>query len=682
MEIRTIAFIIVLIVAIAFLAKNLSRLYSYLKIAKPDNRFDNPMRRLKHTLVVAFAQTKILRDKQAGLLHVAIFWGFLVLLFSASASIVQGFYHDFSWSFLGPVYSIISFMTDLFSVLIIIAIIVSFLRRYVIKVKRLQIADPEESRDAMIVLLTIFTIVVSLFIENAAAQVMGKASSWAVCPFSTILSNIISVGAAPIVYEIFWWIHIIAILGFMNYLPFSKHLHVYTSIPNVYFSSTEPVNSLEPIDFEDESIEKYGVIDIDDLTWKNLFDGYTCTHCGRCTSVCPANTTGKILDPREVIIQIRERTMEAAPIMLKQKINGDAENEEPNISEDEQKVLDKKFVGEYESIEAMWQCTTCGACMQECPVMIEHVPAIIGMRRNLVMMEADFPSLLQSAFTNLENNGSPWAFSQAERADWAEGTGVRTAAENPDFEVLFWVGCAGSFDDRAKEISKAFSKLLQIAGVNFAILGTEEQCNGDPARRSGNEYLADMLVKTNIETMESYNVKKIVTICPHCFNTFKNDYPKFGAKYEVIHHTEFLLDLLKNGKIKLKGDENHRMNIVYHDSCYLGRYNGMYKQPRAALESIPGVKLIEPDRTGDKGFCCGAGGGQMFMEETEGKRVNIERTEELLESGAKTIALNCPFCMTMITDGVKAEDKVEEVRVKDVAELLLEFVDMPEEKVS
>jgi len=680
MEIKTIAFIIVLIAAIVFLFKNLSRLISYLKIAKPDNRFDNPMQRFKQTLTVAFAQTKILRDKQAGLLHVAIFWGFLVLLFSASASIIQGFYHDFTWSFLGPVYSIISFLTDLFCVLIIVAIIFSFIRRYIVKVKRLQIGDPEESRDAMIVLLTIFTIVFSLFIENAAAQSMGKASEWAICPLSAIVSNWISAGAAPLIYEIFWWIHIIAILGFMNYLPFSKHLHVYTSIPNVYFSSTEPVNSLDPIDFEDESIEKYGVLDIDDLTWKNLFDSYTCTHCGRCTSVCPANSTGKVLDPREVIIQIRDRTMEAAPIMLKQSSIGETENPDVIISDEEQQILDKKFVGEYENIEALWQCTTCGACMQECPVMIEHVPAIIGMRRNLVMMEADFPSLLQSAFTNLENNGSPWAFSSAERADWAEGTGVKTAAENPNFEVLFWVGCAGSFDDRAKEISKAFAKLLQIAGVNFAILGTEEQCNGDPARRSGNEYLADMLVKTNIETMESYNVKKIVTICPHCFNTFKNDYPKFGAKYEVVHHTEFLLELINGGKLKLKGDASHRMNVVYHDSCYLGRYNGMYNEPRSALGSIPGVKLIEPDRTADNGLCCGAGGGQMFMEETEGKRVNIERTEELLTSGAKTIALNCPFCMTMITDGVKAEDKVEEVSVKDIAELILEFIDTSEEK--
>ena len=673
MDAKTIAFTIVLLFAIIFLIKNISRLISYLKVGKEDNRTDNPMKRFAHTISVAFAQSKILRDKNAGLVHVAIFWGFLVLLFSASASIIQGFYHDFTWSFLGPVYTAISFLTDLFCVLIIIAIIVSLLRRYVFKVPRLQVDDPEEKKDALIVLFTIFTIVFSLFIENAAHNAMGNISSWALCPISGIVSNMISADAAPMVYEIFWWIHIIAILGFMNYLPFSKHLHVYTSIPNVYFSSTEPVNSLEPIDFEDESIEKYGVVDIDDLKWKNIFDSYTCTHCGRCTSVCPANTTGKVLDPREIIIQIRERTMEAAPLFLKQQNNG--ENEEVELSEDEQKIMDKQFVGDYESVDALWQCTTCGACMQECPVMIEHVPAIVGMRRNLVMMEANFPAQLQSAFSNLENNATPWAFSSAERANWAEGTGVKTASENPDFEILFWVGCAGSFDDRAKEISKAFAKLLQIAGVNFSILGTEEQCNGDPARRSGNEYLADMLVKGNIETMESYNVKKIVTICPHCFNTFKNDYPKFGAEYEVIHHTEFLKQLIDEGKLKLKGSDKHRMNIVYHDSCYLGRYNNMFEQPRAALNKIPGVKLVEPERTGDKGLCCGAGGGQMFMEETEGKRVNEERTQELLRSGAKTIALNCPFCMTMITDGVKAEDKIEEVQVKDIAEILLDFVE-------
>lgn len=330
-------------------------------------------------------------------------------------------------------------------------------------------------------------------------------------------------------------------------------------------------------------------------------------------------------------------------------------------------------MGDYQSIEALWQCTTCGACMQECPVNIEHVPAIVDMRRSLVMMDAEFPAELQSTFGNMENNGSPWAFSQAERADWAEGTGIKTAAENPDFDILFWVGCAGSFDDRAKKVSLAFAELMQKAGVNFAILGTEEQCNGDVARRGGNEYLADMMVKANIETLSQYNVKNIVATCPHCFNTFKNEYPIFGANYEVIHHTQFIMQLIKEGKLSLKDNGAAVESLTYHDSCYMGRYNNVYDEPRNSLLQVPGMKIKEVERSKDRGLCCGAGGGQMFMEENQGKRVNIERTEELLSTGAKTIAVNCPFCMTMISDGVKAKD-AEDVKVKDVSEIILEAV--------
>jgi Fe-S oxidoreductase len=352
--------------------------------------------------------------------------------------------------------------------------------------------------------------------------------------------------------------------------------------------------------------------------------------------------------------------------MLKQK-----QFPEQKLTDAEQAILDKKFIGDYNSIEALWQCTTCGACMQECPVTIEHVPAIIGMRRSLVMMESNFPPLLQSTFSNLENNATPWAFSASERADWAEGLNIATAANKQDFDVLFWVGCAGSFDDRAKKVSIAFAKLLQIAGVDFAILGTEEQCTGDTARRAGNEYLADMLVKANVETLNAYNVKKIVTFCPHCFNTLKNEYPDFGGNYEVVHHTQFLKDLIAQGKLKLQPIADDMNDVVYHDSCYLGRYNQEYDAPRNIIESLPGMKLKEVPRSHDKGLCCGAGGSQMFLEETEGKRVNIERTEELLATDPNTIAVNCPFCMTMITDGVKAKDKVDEVAVMDIAEILL-----------
>lgn len=666
--IKTIIFAIVLIAAIVFLVKNLGRILSYLKVAQPENRFDNAGARIKQMLGVALGQSKIFRDKAAGPLHAGIFWGFLVFLFSASEAVFQGFYHEFSWSFLGPVFTAITFSTDLFCAIIIIAIIFAFLRRFVFRIKRLQ-GDSEEVKDAVIVLGSIFVITVSLLIQNSSLTVMEPNEEWAFRPLSALIGGAIPAASANVIYEACWWVHIIFILGFANYLPFSKHFHVYTSLPNVYFSKLGPVNKLDPIDFEAEDVEKFGVVDIDDLGWKSILDSYTCTHCGRCTSVCPANQTGKELSPREIIVQIRERTQDAAPIMLKRKAAGE-DSEQPG--EDEQKILEKQFVGEYESVEALWQCTTCGACMQECPVMIEHVPAIIGMRRNLVMMEANFPQEIQPSFTNLENNATPWAFSPSERAEWAEGTGVKTAADNPDFDVLFWVGCAGSYDDRAKKISVAFSKLMQIAGVNFAILGTEEQCNGDIARRAGNEYLADMLVKANIETMNRYNVKKIVTICPHCFNTFKNEYPDFGGNYEVVHHSRFLNELIAAGKLKIKGDGLG--NVAYHDSCYLGRYNAIYKDPRNVISSIPGAKVVEPKRTGDRGFCCGAGGGQMFLEETVGKRVNVERTEELLETGAKTIAANCPFCMTMLTDGVKAKD-LEDVQVKDIAEILLEHVE-------
>lgn len=314
--------------------------------------------------------------------------------------------------------------------------------------------------------------------------------------------------------------------------------------------------------------------------------------------------------------------------------------------------------------------------------MIEHVPAIVDMRRSLVMMDADFPAEAQTAFSNMENNSTPWAFSPMERAEWAEGMNISTVQDKPDFDILFWVGCAGSFDERAKKISRAFAELMQIAGVNFSILGSEEQCTGDPARRMGNEYLADMLIKANVELLNGYQVRKIVTTCPHCFNTLLNEYPEFDGKYEVIHHTQFIRELTESGKLTLEGQNISPETITYHDSCYMGRYNREFDAPRASLENIPGLNVVEVERSRDKGFCCGAGGGRMFLEETEGKRVNIERTEELLETGASTIAVNCPFCTQMITDGLKDKDKVEDVAVKDIAEIVLEHVKQDKEQQS
>lgn len=669
--IKNIAFLIIFIGAGLFFAKNVSRLISWLKLGKADNRFDNIGARIKQTLIVAIGQKKILRDKRAGPIHAGIFWGFLILLFSAANSVLTGFGLVNIFNYLGPIYSVITILTDVFIGLIMLAVSGALYRRYIQKIERLP-KNKEEKIEAFAILLTIFFIVTSLLFENASMIVMGTHPSWAINPLASALSTIISSSAAPILYNIGWWAHIILILAFMNFLPYSKHLHVLTSVLNVFFSPLGPVNRLERIDFEDETIETYGIVDIPDLSWKSILDGYTCTHCGRCTSVCPANQTGKILDPREIIIQVRNRTEDVAPIMVKQNA-AKAAGTVYQPTEDEQTILNKKLVGDYVLPEALWQCTTCNACMEECPVNIEHVPVIVGMRRSLVMMESEFPQELGTTFSNIENNAAPWAFPQEERADWAEGMDVQSAAEKPDFDILFWVGCSGSYDDRSKKITQSFATLMNIAGINFAILGKEESCNGDPARRSGNEYLADSFVKLNIETMSNYNVKKIVTTCPHCFNTLKNEYPDFGGNYEVVHHSDFMEKLIEEGKLPFNHDIKKELSVVFHDSCYLGRFNKTYEAPRNTIKSIPGLTVLEPERNKDKGFCCGAGGARVFMEETEGKHINIERTEQLLSTGAKTIALNCPFCMTMITDGVGSVG-AENVQVKDISEILLEHI--------
>lgn len=724
--IKTIIFSIVLVAAFAGIVINLSRIVRFLRMGKWADRFTNAPERVKRVLGVAIGQSKIFRDPVAGPIHAFIFWGFIVLLFAVLESIGEGFLGSFSFSFLGPVYTGITISQDIFIGLVILSVIAAFWRRFVTKVRRLQ-GDEHEKKDAALILYLIFTIVSSLLISNAARFAMGGAYDGEIRPLAAALAGLFdgSASSTHLVYEITWWIHILVVLGFMNYLPYSKHLHVITSVPNVYLSDLKRKNYLKPINFEDETITKYGASDVEDLTWKQLLDGQTCTHCGRCTSVCPANLTGKALDPRWIIIATRERMLDKAPKLSGEKAYGftswnpdqnlsktavttdgsletaTTENSEgliavssksddgtllfqmPRIAMDE--VDSRKFVGDYIPQEMLWQCTTCQACMQECPVMIEHVDEIVDLRRNLVMMESDFPSELQAAFSSMENNFSPWAFSPHERADWAEGLGVETmeqysarqAVVAPEATlkediVLFWVGCAGSFDARAKSISRAFSELMQIAGINFKILGNEEKCTGDPARRMGNEYLAQMLIKENVDTLNRYNIQKVVTTCPHCFNAIKNEWKDFGGNFDVVHHTEYINDLLAKGLIKPTKELLER--ATYHDSCYLGRSNDIYEAPRAALSNIPGLNIVEMPRNQSKGLCCGAGGGQMWMEETQGKRINIERTEEALATGSSVVASACPFCMTMLSDGVKAKEASETVKVKDIAEIVLEAV--------
>lgn len=664
---KNLMFILIFPCSISFLYYSLFRLYRNVSLGREEKLHHNFWQNSFRLLKIAIGQSKIFRDKDSGWIHASIFWGFLIFLFSASESVFQGFYPRFSWDFLGYFYSIISFFTDIIAIAILIAIITAVYRRFILKVKRLQ-GDKSEKIDAILVLSFIFIITASLIWQNSSHIVAHGDEVYAFRPISLFFSNFFKADNASINYEWSWWIHIITILIFINYLPFSKHLHVYTSMITVFFGQDTIPNKLGKIDFEDENNEKFGATEVTDLTWRSILDGYSCTHCGRCTSVCPANLTGKILDPRQIIVDIRTRIDQIGPILVRQS-GKDPLNDPSQISQNEQIILDKKFIGEVENYDALWQCTTCGACMQECPITIEHVPSIIEMRRGLVMMESEFPALLQNTFSNLENSGNPWGFSPAERADWAKDLNVKVAAENPEFEYLFWVGCAGSFDDKGKKVSVALANILQKANINFAILGTEESCNGDPARRAGNEYLADSMIKTNVEILQKYNVQKIITTCPHCFNTLKNEYPDFGFSAEVFHHSEFINKLISEGTIGMGKSE--KSTITYHDSCYLGRYNQIYNEPRKIISSLNSYDLVEANRNKDRGLCCGAGGAQMFMEETEGKRVNLERTEELISTGSKTIGVNCPFCNIMISDGLKSLDN-ESVQVKDIAELVNE----------
>ncbi|MFA6470319.1 MAG: (Fe-S)-binding protein [Bacteroidota bacterium] len=665
MDLNQIAFILFFLAAIAFFIVSVRKLIATLKLGKPDDRFGDIPKRLKNVLTIAILQSKLLREPVPGTLHLLIFWGFLALSLVVIESIIEGIAGHFSFSFLGGAYSVITFSQEIFCLLVMVGVIGSLWRRFITKVKRLQV-DAHGSKDAAMILSWIFLIVTFTLLQNATRISIGVYEAGMQFPVSSYLSALFGYEQSTYLAEkVFWWGHIGLVLAFLNYLPYSKHLHVLTSIPNVYFASLKPKGALTPINLQDETLTKFGVVDVEDLTWKQLLDGYTCTECGRCESVCPANLTGKPLSPRKIIVDTRHRTAEKSPLMIAGQLESD------------QDIASKTLLDNYITEDELWSCTTCMACVNECPVMIEHVNEIVDMRRALVLNESRFPPELKTVFDNLERNFTPWGFSHSTRADWAEGLNIPKMADVGDaknVDVLFWVGCAGAYDARYKKVSVAFSKLMQHAGVSFAILGTEEKCNGDAARRMGNEYLAQTMMAENIETLNRYNVKKVVATCPHCFHSLSKEYPQFGGNFEVVHHTDFLNQLVEEGKIKIPLEQKKKETVTYHDSCYLARYNDVVETPRATLQAT-GAQLVEMPRTKDKGLCCGAGGGRMWMEEHHGKRINIERTEEALATGASTVASACPFCMTMMNDGIKAKEAAEKVQVRDVAEILWDAVE-------
>ena len=696
MTTANVAFLVILVLAAGFFAYSAQRLYAFATgVGKPEDRTNDPGRRLWNFLTIGLAQTKILRDPVAGAMHALVFWGFCVITAGTAEMMVQGVWGGFGYAkFLpGPIYGAFALSQELFALLVWGAVSWLIYRRLVIKPRRLQ-GDGVETREAVIILSVIAVLMFTLLLTNAMEAVIEPVMRSGTSGYGRVVGHLLGLGLGHVVSpatalavrNVSWWTHAILVLGFLNYLPFSKHLHVLVSLPNTYLSNTEgpgPKGAMRPMDLEDETAESFGANDVEQLTWKNLLDGYSCTQCGRCTAACPANLTGKLLSPRKIVVNVRQRLMEKAPLVVHDfdelahhRLDGGegadglkAEGGAMTAAD----ILGNTLLDNYITEEELWACTSCRACVQECPVSIDQLDVINEMRRYLVLSESRFPEQLQPAFTSMERNGSPWAFSPSVREEWAEGMEIPTMAEAFEAgkrpELLFWVGCMGSFDDRAKKITVAFARVLKAANVDFAILGQEETCHGDPARRMGNEYLYQTLAKGAIETLDRYEVKTVVTFCPHCFHQIGNEFPQLGGNYEVIHHTTYIERLLQQGLVPLDTDEGKRLTMVYHDSCYLGRYNDVYDAPRNTLKrALPVVTLVEPKRTKSRGLCCGAGGGRMWMEEDTGKRINVERTEELLATGADAIALACPFCMTMMTDGVTAAGS--DVPVLDISEVV------------
>jgi Fe-S oxidoreductase len=632
-------------------------LFEFVRLGRPVNRFDDLPRRVELEATVVIGQRKLLQRLLPGIMHAFIFWGFLVLLTTIAGAIGEVFTRHFALPLIGHS-GWLGLIQDVFAVLVILAIAIAV---YIRKVQRPERFKGSHLEEADFILLMIMGIMLTLLALNGAKIALGinqAPKAWT--PISNLVAQpfeSMARGTVNSFEHVFLWAHIVLVFGFLAYIPYSKHLHIFVSEPNVFFSNTKARGKLRtiPIDLEGEGEMSLGAGTVEDLTWKEILDTYSCTECGRCQSVCPAWNTGKPLSPKLLIMNLRDHLFEKGPEILSAKRAGQDHERvplNPNVIED----------------EVIWDCTTCGACMKECPVNIEHIDHIVDMRRNLVMAESRFPQEAGLLLRNLESSSNPWGANQSQRADWAKGLGVRILEDGHAPEYLYWVGCAGSFDDRAKKITQAVASVLQKAAIPFAILGSGELCNGDPARRMGNEYLFQELAKQNVETLNGRGVRKIIVNCPHCFNTLRNEYPDFGGNYEVIHHTQLFARLLEEGRLRPTAEVNEV--LTYHDPCYLGRHNGVYQEPRDLLEAIPGLSTTEMPRHGTRTFCCGAGGARMWMEERIGKRVNMERTEEAISTGADTLGVACPFCLIMLDDGAKA--KGEAIKVMDVAQVVAE----------
>lgn len=655
---------------------------SILLLVAPENRFDQIPLRIKRLLKMGFGQERLIgrkNERASGTMHSFIFWGFLILGLRSIILVGEGFSMGFqevlpflnSHSLGGYLYTALK---DIFEGIVLVMVCYAFYRRIILKPGRLH-----NSFQAFLILGLIGTLMITDFLYDAAkfnlvesqlghleilhSDVYGSEKAWA--PLAAIVSVWIHGLSPTALWGIFYfsfWIHVGALCIFLPILPGSKHMHVVSALPNVFFGSLGyPHTPATLLDCESEEAwenESLGMNRVEQMSWKQVLDLYTCTECGRCKDVCPTYVTYKPLTLKDMNDSLKHYFLD----------------EVDNIRATGKSSDERQLVGDVIHPDTLWACTTCRACEAVCPVSIEHVPRIIAMRQAQTLLHEAQPSELNAAFKGLERNGNPWGIGYDKRGDWAKDLNLKLMheTEEGEIDVLMWVGCAGSFDDRNQKVARSTAQILQKAGVNFAILGSEEKCNGDLARRSGNEMLYQMLATENIETLNGYKIKKVVTQCPHCLNSMRNEYPELEGKYEVYHHSQFISELVDNKKLELQPTVEGR--VAFHDPCYLGRYNNEYDAPRKLLKAVTKGETVEMARTGNESFCCGAGGARMWMEEDIGTRVNEERVTQAADVGATTVATGCPFCMTMISDGIVSTENEETMQTQDISELVLDSI--------
>lgn len=681
--INWIAFLVVTIYAIYLFARVIATRMSYIKLGRK-SEFDGEIKlRLGRVGKIVFGQSKLLKDKKSGIIHVMMFYGFILVQFGAIDMFIKGLAPGNHLPF-GALYPGFVFFQELVTLMILVAVVWAFYRRYMEKLVRLK-----RGFKAGLVLIFIGTLMLSVLAGNGMLMLwQERAVTWTEPVASLIASafSFLSPEAAMVLFFIAWWVHTITLLSFLVYVPQSKHFHLIAAPINVFLSKKVP-GKLEKIDFEmDEADEEeeisFGVGKVEDFSQHQMIDFYACVECGRCTDVCPAAGTGKMLSPMDIMIKLRDHLTEKgaavtgnSPWVPSYAFSNSAGNIASGEGEAAATIQNMSLAGDVITAEELSACTTCRNCEDACPVNNEHVGTIIDLRRYLVMTEGQMDSDIQRAVQNIERQGNPWGLSKKDRVKWRDEdesvyipTVKELKKEDKEFEYLFWVSSMGAYDSRSQKIALAFAKLMNRAGVSFAILGNTEANSGDTARRIGNEFLFQEIAEKNIKQFTKYDVKKIVTIDPHAYNIFKNEYPDFGFEAEIYHHTQLLYDLIMEEKLQPTGQINER--LTYHDSCYLGRYNGVYDPPREILKSIPGLELVEMVRNRENGMCCGAGGGLMWTEETTGNRINVARTEQALQVSPSMISTGCPYCLTMISDGTKAKEVDEDISTLDVAEIL------------